>query len=138
MINQDYTLEYLLDRAYGSFSLDKSKSKLERPKVEKKDRKSYIINFAKMAESANRTVEELKKFYEDALKMDTSLKPDSSLKIDGMANGPIIENIFKTYIRDYVMCGTCQSVKTHTEKENRLTVLICDTCKCRKTIHISK
>ncbi len=131
----DYTLDYLLDRAYSSFTIDKSKSKLERPKIEKKDRKTYIINFTKIAETANRDVEELKKFYEDSLKMDTSIRTDQTLKIDGIVNIHAIENVFKNYIRDHVMCGACQSIKTHTEKVNRITFLICDTCKCKKSIH---
>lgn len=129
-----YDVDELLDRAYNGFATKKGKVKIEKPKLEKENKKSYIINFLAIAESINRTPDELHIYIQNELKIATSLKENGVLKIDKVISNNMIENIFASYIRDEVMCITCKSIKTHIEKEKRIKYLICDSCKCKKAI----
>jgi translation initiation factor 2 beta subunit (eIF-2beta)/eIF-5 len=128
--NFTYDIDYLLDRAYGSFTLDRGNDKLVRPIYERKDRKSYIHNFQDVCASLNRTPEEVRVYLAKELNMDTSIKEDGSLKIDGMAKSAgMIEGFIKQYVIDHIMCKSCKSRKTHIRREDRITFLECDTCK---------
>lgn len=126
----NYDIDYLLDRAYGSFTINRGNNKLIRPIFEKKDKKSYIHNFPDVCKSLNRTPEEVKIYLAKELNMDTSIKEDGSLKIDGMPGTAVrVEKIIKQYVIDHIMCKFCKSQLTHIRKDDRISFLDCDTCK---------
>ena len=130
-----YDINFLLDRAYESFTLDRGKIKLVEPKFDKKDRKSYVHNFQEVCQSMNRTPEQIKAFFEKELNMKTSIKEDGSLKIDGMPKTQsVIEKIIKDYVINYIMCKSCKSCKTQVQKIDRITYLVCDVCKSSRSI----
>jgi len=132
-----YDVDDLLDRAYNSFSLDRSRTKIVPPVFAKKDRKSYVHNFLDVCKSINRDPEEVRKFLSKELNMDTSFKDNESksLKINAIVRtGSIIENIIYKYVVDHVQCKSCKSCKTVNERVDRLTYLVCNTCKARVTI----
>jgi translation initiation factor 2 beta subunit (eIF-2beta)/eIF-5 len=136
-IEDIYDIEYLLDRAYGSFSLDKSKIKIVMPVFAKKDRKSYIYNFQEVCRSINRSPDDVRIYLGKELNMDTSIKENGTLKIDGMPKtAGIIEKFIKEYVIDYVMCKACKSCKTNVKKVDRINFLVCETCKSKQTIKI--
>lgn len=127
-----YDTEYLLDRAYLMFSLDKSQTRLVPPIFEKKDRKSYVHNFLDVCKSIDRDPEEVRKFLGRELNMETSFKESGSLKIDALVkNSGMIEKLIIRYVSEYVQCKSCKSCKTSTEKINRITYLVCKTCGAR-------
>jgi len=135
MSTQDYSLDYLLDRAYKSFSLNKEKLKLVVPILERKDKKSYISNFQDVCRSIGRDPNDIKVYISREFQMDTSIKETGCLKMDGLIKSVgIIESVFKGYVIDFVMCKSCKSCNTHNEKLDRVTYLICDTCKSKRAI----
>lgn len=136
-LNNDvkYDIEYLLDKAYNSFTLNKGKIKLVRPIIENKDRKSYIVNFKTVCNSINRKSDTVQSFLQKELQIDTSIKDDGRLKIDKTLKKTLIEGHFKNYIIEHVMCKSCKSIKTHNEKNGRIEYLICDMCKCKIAIN---
>ena len=129
-----YHIETLLDRVYDTLTLDKGKIKLEKPNLINKDKKSYISNFIKMAESINRTPEELRTYFQQELRIDTSFKENGYLKIDKIIKSQMIEAIYKSFVIEHIMCKTCKSIKTHIEKEKRIKYLICEACGSKKSI----
>jgi len=130
-----YDIDTLLDRAYGLFTLDRSRTKITPPEFVKKDRKSYIQNFLAVCKSIDRDPEEIKKFLSRELNMETSFKESGVLKIDAIVkNAGIIEKLITNYVKDYVQCKSCSSCKTITERVDRLTYLVCKTCGARLTI----
>ena len=129
-----YQIDFLLDRVYDTLTLDRGKIKLEKPLLINKDRKSYIPNFIEMSKSVNRTAEELRLFFQEELRMDTSFKENGCLKIDTIVRKQMIETIYKSFVVDHIMCKTCKSIKTHIEKEKRIKYLICETCGCKRSI----
>jgi hypothetical protein len=50
-----YDIEYLLDRAYNSFTIQKGCVKLVKPDIQNKNRKSYILNFNDVCLSIGRS-----------------------------------------------------------------------------------
>lgn len=133
----DYDVDNLLDRAYASFSLDKSRTKIVPPVFAKKDRKSYVHNFLDVCKSINRDSEEVRKYLGRELNMETSLKENEShsLKINGIVKtSSIVENIIYKYVVDHVQCKSCKSCKTENQRVDRLTYLVCKTCGARVTI----
>ena len=130
-----YDIEYLLDRAYNSFTVQKGKVRLVKPDIQNKDRKSYIINFTDFCISINRSTLIVQKHIERGLQIPTSIKENGSLKIDKAIKSITIQNAIKNYIEDHIMCKTCKSVKTVIEKQDRIDYLICNTCKCKIAIN---
>jgi translation initiation factor 2 subunit 2 len=137
--NKFYDIEYMLDRAYGSIIMNKEKLKVIMPILIKKDRKTYIINFYDVCKSIGRSTDDIKGYISRELQMDTSIKENGCLKIDGIVKViSRVENIIKGYIVDYIMCSFCKSCKTTTQKENRINYLLCDTCKSKRALNIVK
>jgi translation initiation factor 2 subunit 2 len=135
--NGDYTLDYLLDRAFGSFNVDKEQFALVIPALVKKDRKAYITNFQDVCNSMKRDPENIRLFLGKELNMDTSVKENGSLKIDGTSKNltiDVIAKFMKDYVLNYVQCKSCKSYKTTTQKVDRVMFLVCDTCKSKKSI----
>lgn len=131
----NYDTDYLLDRAYSSFKLDKGKIKLTRIMFEKRDKKTYIDNFQEVCASMNCDQNELKKYISREIQMDTSIKENGSLKIDGMVRSKeSIETIIKDYIINNIMCKACKSCKTRRIKEGRVMYLECLTCRSKQTL----
>lgn len=130
-----YTTEYLLDRAYESFSMEKKKMNITPPEFERKDRKSYIKNFAKLCQSLGREPEEIRLYIGKELQMDTSIKDGGILKIDGLVQRVgEIEKIIEEFVKNNMMCKSCNSCKTKTQKVGRLTYMICEVCKSKLAI----
>lgn len=132
-----YNVDDLLDRAYASFSLDRSRTKIVPPIFAKKDRKSYVHNFVEVCKSINRDPEEVRKFLGRELNMETSFKENESksLKINAIVrNGSTVENIIYKYVVEHVQCKSCKSCKTVTQRVDRLTYLVCNTCGARITV----
>jgi len=103
--------------------------------LEKKDKKSYINNFIDVCKSINRDSEEIRSFLGKELRMETSMKENKSLKIDGMVRSVgMIENIIKNYVINHVMCKSCKSCKTNVIKEGRINYLVCTTCNAKMAI----
>lgn len=132
---QYYDVEFLLDRAYNSFSLNNEKISLVAPKLIKENRKSYVPNFQEVCKSINRDPDDVRKFIGDELQKGTSIKENGQLKIDiTIRSVGIIESLIKKYIIEFVRCKSCKSCKTTTQKIGRITYLVCDACKSRLSV----
>jgi translation initiation factor 2 subunit 2 len=126
-------IDYLLDRAYNSFTLDKGRIKPPPPIFEKKDKKSYIHNFIDICKAIHQEPEDVKRFLSRELRMEMSFKENGSLKIDSTATTVVaIEDHIVNYIREYVMCKSCKSCKTEQQRIDRITYLICNACKSKR------
>jgi translation initiation factor 2 beta subunit (eIF-2beta)/eIF-5 len=131
-----YDVEQLLDRAYCSFTLNKDKIKLVLPKLERKnDRKSYIPNFQDVCRSIDRNVEEVRVHLSKELQMETSIKGNGFLKINGIVRSVgVVETIIKSYVINHVMCKSCKSCKTKNIKVGRTVHLECTVCGSKQVV----
>ena len=134
-IIQMYSQMYLTERFYEQYAKTQpytKKSGLIKPKIIRKNRKTFIANFTNVCESFNRTFDQLKSYMENELKTSMSLSADNILTITGIYNSHIIENLFVNYAKKYVICQTCKSNNTIIIKENRMQFIDCKHCNAKK------
>lgn len=125
----------LLDRAYKSFIMDRSKVAVTIPIVENENKKCYVRNFYEMAASINRKPEDLQAYFQKEIGYSTSITGNKHLKFEKyIRDRTLIARHFKDYIKEYVICKSCKSIKTNEIKENRIKFLVCTNCKCRVAI----
>lgn len=133
-----YDFDNLMNRGYGAFESTIKGSKTKtfiQPVFEKKDRKSYIHNFYDVCASIDRDPEEIKTYIGKELCMDTSIKEGGSLKIDAIVkSGLMIQTILGNYITENVMCKACKSCHTESQKIDRITYLVCNTCHSKRSL----
>lgn len=135
--NLVYTL--LLDEIYDTISdnsqlFGNKKNHIDKPDIKYENRKTFWYNYSKNCLQINRTMEQLKKFIEKEMAVETSINEKSNLILRGKYNFAMISNTYKKYIFNYVKCSTCKSFETEIirNSSNRLDYikcLKCNTCK---------
>lgn len=134
--------EFLLNELYetieGNSELFKNRSNvnISKPEVKYENRKTFWYNFGKNCSQIKRTMNQLKKYYEKELAVETSINEKSSLIFRGKYDSNLVANLYKKYIRSYVVCSSCKSLQTEIirNSSNRLDYLKClnpqcNTCK---------
>lgn len=135
----EYSLIFMLERAYNKINEvnNSERIKIKRPETYVSNRKMYISNFQEMSKIIDREPEKLKNFYYDQLKIDVSIIGSGEMKIDKRVNKIVIDKIYDSYIRKYVMCKSCKSLRTNIVKDNklRLTYIVCKDCNSSNAIN---
>ena len=132
-----YEIDYLLDRMYDQLNKQKNiaestKLVLSKPEVLCENKKTFIKRFDETCLKLSRTVDEVKKFFEDELLKKSSIDGKGNLIICGMFRQKQIQSILMSYIKQCVMCKECNSTDTKIYKEDRVLYLECNKCKSKK------
>jgi len=127
----------LVDEIYDTISenselFGNKKNHIDKPDVKYENRKTFWYNYGKNCYQINRNMDQLKRFIEKELAVESSINDKSNLIIRGKYNFAMIANIYKKYIINYVRCSTCKSIETTIERNssNRLDYLKCSNPKC--------
>ena len=139
-----YTYEFLLDRVYKMIKIRDSGSienrgtvKMPRPIVNLVGKtRSAWINFDDFVKVLNRSQDHLFQYVLGELGVDGTIGGENQFFLKSRINSKDIETILRRYIRDYVQCPNCQSLKTIIRKDQstRLTQIYCENCKTEKTV----
>ena len=125
----DGIYEILTDnnQLFGNKSINISK-----PDVKYENRKTFWYNYGKNCSQINRTHEQLKKFIEKEMAVETSINDKSELILRGKYNFAMIAGAYKKYVKNYVQCSTCKSIETEIVRNslNRFDYLKCLNPKC--------
>lgn len=115
------------NQLFGNKNLNISK-----PDIKYENRKTFWYNFHQNCSQINRTVEQLKKFIDKEMSVETSINDKSNLILKGKYNFSMIASTYKKYIKNYVQCTTCKSINTEIvrNQSNRLDYLKCLNSKC--------
>jgi len=139
------TYQELLDRLYSNCKGDistKKVFKINPPEIVRESKKKVVlVNFAKMANTMNRSPEHFLSYILAELSTSGSTDTEGRATIK-YANRQVqkhIETVIKKYIKEYVLCNVCKSPDTNLNRDsaNRLDIMICQLCgasKCVKTI----
>lgn len=105
---------------------------ISKPDIKYENRKTFWLNYGKNCSQINRNVEQIKKFIEKELSVETSINDKSNLILRRKYNFVMIAAIYKKYIKNYVQCSTCKSMDTEIVRNlsNRLDYLKCLNPKC--------
>ena len=131
--------ESMLDNIYENLE-QKQKKKLVLPKLEisNSTTNTYWKNVKKLLQTINRGPDHFVNYMNKEIGQTNWVSSSKSdgLVIIGKVNKNKIINVIQNYMKEYVICKSCNSVNTVLEKNNviRKYELICNDCKCKYII----
>ena len=135
MVKSDY--EKLLKRIEKNL-LQNSKatdSRFELPPVDVmwEGQRTYLRNFSDFPKIMRRDSAKLLQYLSKEFAVPAERIGDSAMFV-GRRDPDDFTRLLKIYVNDYIMCPTCKSPDTRTEKEKRISFLICEACGAKSTI----
>ncbi|CAF0763592.1 unnamed protein product [Rotaria sordida] len=136
----EYTYEDLLSRVFtiireknpNVIDGEKIKLTLKPPQVARiGTKRTSFSNFGEICKSLKRQEKHLHQYLLAELGTNGSIDANNALIIKGRFQQKQIENVLRSYIKEYVICKTCRSPDTSLQKEERLSVLLCNNCRSR-------
>ena len=129
--------EKLLKRIDGARSKNSAEtdSRFELPPVDVmwEGQRTYLRNFSDFPKIMRRDPAKLLQYLSKEFAVPAERIGDSAMFI-GKRDPDDFTRLLKIYINDYIMCPTCKSPDTRTEKEKRISFLICEACGAKSTI----
>ena len=129
--------EKLLKRIDGERSKNsaESDSRFELPPVDVmwEGQRTYLRNFSDFPKIMRRDSAKLLQYLSKEFAVPAERIGDSAMFI-GRRDPDDFTRLLKIYVNDYIMCPTCKSPDTRTEKEKRISFLICEACGAKSTI----
>ena len=110
-------------------------SRFELPPVDVmwEGQRTYLRNFSDFPKIMRRDPAKLLQYLSKEFAVPAERIGDSAMFI-GKRDPDDFTRLLKIYINDYIMCPTCKSPDTRTEKEKRISFLICEACGAKSTI----
>ena len=120
------------DRSKNSAEID---SRFELPPVDVmwEGQRTYLRNFSDFPKIMRRDSAKLLQYLSKEFAVPAERIGDSAMFI-GRRDPDDFTRLLKIYVNDYIMCPTCKSPDTRTEKEKRISFLICEACGAKSTI----
>mgnify|MGYP000892081445 FL=1 len=129
--------EKLLKRIDGERSKNSSEtdSRFELPPVDVmwECQRTYLRNFSDFPKIMRRDSAKLLQYLSKEFAVPAERIGDSAMCI-GRRDPDEFTRLLKIYVNDYIRCPTCKSPDTRTEKEKRISFLICEACGAKSTI----
>jgi len=129
--------EKLLKRIDGERSKNSAgtDSRFELPAVDVmwEGQRTYLRNFSDFPKILRRDSAKLLQYLSKEFAVPAERIGDSAMFI-GRRDPDDFTRLLKIYVNDYIMCPTCKSPDTRTEKEKRISFLICEACGAKSTI----
>ncbi len=140
----NFNYDYMLNRVLNNkVSIIESKThlKLVPPLIEKISiKKVMFVNIKIISNIIDRDIEHLKQYILTECSTSGSFDEEKRLILKGRYDSKQIESILKKYITEYVKCTNCNNLSTKLEKDpiTRLTFIICNNCKSKKSVSLIK
>ena len=129
--------EKLLKRIDGERSKNSTgtDSRFELPPVDVmwEGQRTYLRNFSDFPKIMRRDSAKLLQYLSKEFAVPAERIGDSAMFI-GRRDPDDFTRLLKIYVNDYIMCPTCKSPDTRTEKQKRISFLICEACGAKSTI----
>jgi len=129
--------EKLLKRIDSGRSKDSAEidSRFELPPVDVmwEGQRTYLRNFSDFPKIMRRDPTKLLQYLSKEFAVPAERIGDSAMFV-GRRDPDDFTRLLKIYVNDYIMCPTCKSPDTRTEKEKRISFLICEACGAKSTI----
>jgi translation initiation factor 2 subunit 2 len=113
----------------------KTDSRFELPPVDVmwEGQRTYLRNFSEFPKIMRRDSAKLLQYLSKEFAVPAERIGDSAMFV-GRRDPDDFTRLLKIYVNDYIMCPTCKSPDTRTEKEKRISFLICEACGAKSTI----
>ncbi|KAI8866960.1 hypothetical protein GQ42DRAFT_180983 [Ramicandelaber brevisporus] len=144
--SRDYTYEELLGRFFKTLrennpelAGEKKTFSVAPPIVTREgSKKTAFANITDICKRMNRAPEHLIQFLFAELGTSGSTDGTQRLIIRGVFQQKQIENVLRSYFREYVICKMCKSADTVLTKDNRLQFMRCSSCASERTVQTIK
>lgn len=127
----------LLDEIYETINdnnqlFSNTNINISKPDIEYSNRKTFWNNYGKNCFQLNRTLNQIKIYFEKELAVETSINDKKQLILRGNYNFNLVASTLKKYIKNYVQCSACKSILSEIVRNtsNRLDYLKCLNSKC--------
>ena len=120
------------ERSKNSAEID---SRFELPPVDVmwEGQRTYLRNFSDFPKIMRRDSAKLLQYLSKEFAVPAERIGDSAMFV-GRRDPDDFTRLLKIYVNDYIICPTCKSPDTRTEKEKRISFLICEACGAKSTI----
>ena len=129
--------EKLLKRIDGERSKNSAEidSRFELPPVDVmwEGQRTYLRNFSDFPKIMRRDSAKLLQYLSKEFAVPAERIGDSAMFV-GRRDPDDFTRLLKIYVNEYTMCPTCKSPDTRTEKDKRISFLICEACGAKSTI----
>ena len=129
--------EGLLKRIDSKYSKNSAEtdSRFELPPVDVmwEGQRTYLRNFSEFPKIMRRDSAKLLQYLSKEFAVPAERIGDSAMFV-GRRDPDDFTRLLKIYVNEYIMCPTCKSPDTRTEKEKRISFLICEACGAKSTI----
>jgi translation initiation factor 2 subunit 2 len=129
--------EKLLKRIDSKNSKNSAKidSRFELPPVDVmwEGQRTFLRNFSDFPKIMRRDPAKLLQYLSKEFAVPAERIGDTAMFI-GKRDPDDFTRLLKIYTNDYIICPTCKSPDTRTEKEKRISFLICEACGAKSTI----
>jgi translation initiation factor 2 subunit 2 len=125
----------LLDNVISKININEDKKKILIPILSKQNKIIIWDNFDNTCVIINRNKDKV--FLETELNVVTSINSKNQLLIRGIYNIKQIQSILKSFIKEFVICRSCNRINTELTKNNRLLSITCNDCKSQYYITIN-
>jgi len=95
--------------------------------------RTYLRNFSEFPKIMRRDSAKLLQYLSKEFAVPAERIGDSAMFV-GRRDPDDFTRLLKIYVNEYIMCPTCKSPDTRTEKEKRISFLICEACGAKSTI----
>jgi len=142
-LDRDYTYDELLKRVFDIMreknpdmvAGERKKFNMKPPRVMRVGtKKTSFSNFKEICKMLHRQPEHLLAFLLAELGTSGSIDGSDQLIIKGRFQQKQIENVLRSYIKEYVTCHTCKSRETMLQRDTRIYFLQCETCGSRCSV----
>ncbi len=126
----------LLDRLYAQLPKRRTHtSRFTPPRVDILNfgNQTVIENFTGFCNALNRNLKFVMKFVLKELGTMGMMK-GNNLVLQGDFPPEIIQDVLKTFIKDYVICPVCKRPDTRIVREKRFYFMICDACGAKSSV----
>jgi len=110
-------------------------SRFELPPVDVmwEGQRTYLRNFSDFPKIMRRDPAKLLQYLSKEFAVPAERIGDSAMFV-GRRDPDDFTRLLKIYVNEYIMCPTCKSPDTRTEKDKRISFLICEACGAKSTI----
>jgi len=128
-------IEVIMNEKSSQLEEEFKNQKGEMPQTKFVSTKTSIINFEVLCTQLDREATHLLEYIKTEMDVEGNFGSEGNVLLQGRHKGPMINNLYKKYIEQYVRCLGCKSIKTQISRDpsTRLLNLKCKMCDATRT-----
>ncbi|MBD3188172.1 translation initiation factor IF-2 subunit beta [Candidatus Bathyarchaeota archaeon] len=115
--------------------MNRERFKLPKAEIRTEGKKTIVVNFKSISEALKRETKHFLKYLLNEVGTAGSYDDQSGrVTLQGMFTKRTILNTIEEYVKEFVICDTCNKPDTNIERQGRQQILICLACGARRSV----